>query len=172
MRYAKRIIAALLLILSLAIAFPGKVPSIGIHQDFVDSDMQLRRWYLSWYPDSIAITFIAIDEKQTQQKSKEFEVTVGQFERTSAEITITDEHDQQKRALLVTTCITLNRWFAALLLAIFPVAVIRSEYHQWRLRRTADHPCPHCRYNLTGNKSGVCPECGSAVTPAIPSSDS
>lgn len=23
--------------------------------------------------------------------------------------------------------------------------------------------CPTCRYNLTGNTSGVCPECGSAV---------
>lgn len=34
---------------------------------------------------------------------------------------------------------------------------------RWRLRRAGK--CPVCGYNLTGNTSGVCPECGSAVLP-------
>ena len=27
-------------------------------------------------------------------------------------------------------------------------------------RRVLDNLCPHCGYDLTGNVSGVCPECG------------
>jgi hypothetical protein len=31
----------------------------------------------------------------------------------------------------------------------------------------ADHPvCTRCGYNLTGNTSGVCPECGAPVPPS------
>ena len=32
-----------------------------------------------------------------------------------------------------------------------------------RARRTG--LCPRCRYNLTGNVSGTCPECGTQVAP-------
>lgn len=32
--------------------------------------------------------------------------------------------------------------------------------------------CGRCGYNLTGNTSGVCPECGSSVQPAIAESQS
>ncbi|HPF38861.1 MAG TPA: hypothetical protein P5081_17190 [Phycisphaerae bacterium] len=37
---------------------------------------------------------------------------------------------------------------------------------RWRQRRTlSDAPlCPICFYNLTGNASGVCPECGEMVS--------
>src|SRR6185437_5858848 len=30
--------------------------------------------------------------------------------------------------------------------------------------RRCKQMCVHCNYNLTGNTSGVCPECGTAVT--------
>ena len=33
-----------------------------------------------------------------------------------------------------------------------------------RRRRTAPGHCPACGYNLTGNTSGVCPECGTIAT--------
>jgi len=33
-----------------------------------------------------------------------------------------------------------------------------------RHRRTNPGHCPACNYNLTGNTSGVCPECGTAIT--------
>jgi uncharacterized paraquat-inducible protein A len=35
---------------------------------------------------------------------------------------------------------------------------------QWdRKQRAKSGFCPTCRYNLTGNTSGICPECGTAV---------
>jgi hypothetical protein len=33
----------------------------------------------------------------------------------------------------------------------------------WRDRSIPPNHCQRCRYNLTGNTSGVCPECGTAV---------
>ena len=54
-------------------------------------------------------------------------------------------------------------WFPILCFAVLPViATVR-----WMSRLTdvtAGHCCS-CSYNLTGNTSGVCPECGNATTP-------
>lgn len=36
------------------------------------------------------------------------------------------------------------------------------EWPGFRVQRPEDE-CPECGYNLTGNKSGICPECGSSV---------
>ena len=171
-RLAKRITTALLLILSLSIAFPGEVSPVGVHQDIVDSEMRLRRWYLSWYPEKIAITFIAIEDHETEPTPRNLDFTLGQFERSSSEIAIIEEHNQERICLWVTTCITLNRWFIAALLIIYPAFVIRNEYHRWQLQRAAAHPCPTCHFDLTGNQSGTCPECGSAITQPPPSSGS
>ncbi len=35
----------------------------------------------------------------------------------------------------------------------------------WRSDRQPKSGCVECGYNLTGNVSGVCPECGSAIEP-------
>ncbi len=50
-------------------------------------------------------------------------------------------------------------WFPAVFLALWPsVALARGPYR--RHRRRKQNRCLHCGYLLTGNVSGVCPECG------------
>lgn len=61
MRYAKRIIAALLLILSLAIAFPGKVSQYGIHQAISPTLDDIDSHYMPWYQDRISLTLVSFD---------------------------------------------------------------------------------------------------------------
>ena len=58
--------------------------------------------------------------------------------------------------------IDVPTWLFPLVAAILPTIWTRQ-----RLRRTAGH-CPSRRYNLTGNTSGVCPECGAACKAADP----
>lgn len=53
-------------------------------------------------------------------------------------------------------------WSLAVLTAALPAE--RLWRHGSRRRAIRRGLCPHCRYNLTGNVSGVCPECG---TPAV-----
>ncbi len=36
-----------------------------------------------------------------------------------------------------------------------------------RLRHYRPGHCPHCKYNLKGNESGMCPECGTEVPAAV-----
>lgn len=50
-------------------------------------------------------------------------------------------------------------WLPIPVLAVFPLV-----YFAWRFycRRRPGH-CVQCDYDLTGNESGVCPECGTAV---------
>ena len=48
------------------------------------------------------------------------------------------------------------------LLAAYPaIAFIRGPFRRWRRRRKGR--CLRCGYNLEGNESGTCPECGEAV---------
>ena len=57
--------------------------------------------------------------------------------------------------------VTIPLWFPVLVFAALPMVWVRSARQQ-RRRRSAGL-CPACAYNLTGNTSGVCPECGTAV---------
>ena len=53
-------------------------------------------------------------------------------------------------------------WSAVATLAAYPtVAFIRGPLRRWRRRRRG--LCVACGYDLTGNTTGVCSECGEAV---------
>jgi len=60
------------------------------------------------------------------------------------------------------SAIHFPHWFLAMLLMAFPVIVVRS-----RLVGRAGH-CRHCDYDLTGNTTGKCPECGGSVSDRLP----
>lgn len=48
----------------------------------------------------------------------------------------------------------------------FLLAAIPTAFLFWRdRRRIPSGHCLRCRYDLTGNTSGVCPECGTAISP-------
>jgi len=54
-------------------------------------------------------------------------------------------------------------WCPLLLLTVYPsIAFIRGPLRRYRRRRKRGL-CVRCGYNLTGNVSGVCPECGTPV---------
>jgi len=54
-------------------------------------------------------------------------------------------------------------WSAAVILGVFPAwAFATGPLRRWRRRRKG--LCVRCGYNLTGNESGRCPECGSELT--------
>lgn len=53
-------------------------------------------------------------------------------------------------------------WFLGLIFATLPTIWLIK----WRRRRNLpDIPCGNCGYDLTGNESGVCPECGHPMPP-------
>ena len=48
-------------------------------------------------------------------------------------------------------------WFPILILAVLPAIWL----YKWNKRRKlGPNACPGCGYDLTGNETGVCPECG------------
>ncbi len=66
---------------------------------------------------------------------------------------------------LLTHRVSAPIWVPFLLLATYPtVAFIRGPLRLWRRRNTGH--CLRCGYDLTGNESGVCPECGTEVRDA------
>jgi len=62
--------------------------------------------------------------------------------------------------------VSFPHWLLLIAFGIIPAASLATAYR--RYRRGARHQCPECEYDLTGNISGVCPECGTAIrtTPA------
>ena len=59
--------------------------------------------------------------------------------------------------------LALPFWPVSVHLFIYPVVAYYRGPRR-RLRRTRKGLCLRCGYNLIGNVSGVCPECGQAVT--------
>ncbi len=59
--------------------------------------------------------------------------------------------------------ITTPSWFPALLYGAFPTISLLRFVRRWRKRRRNPTGCINCDYDLTGNASGVCPECGRAI---------
>ena len=58
--------------------------------------------------------------------------------------------------------VSIPLWGVCLAFATYPtIAFIRGPMRRWRWRRKG--LCTKCGYNLTGNTSGVCPECGTEV---------
>ena len=55
----------------------------------------------------------------------------------------------------------LRLWAPAALLCIYPTAAIMYGAHR-RRRRRLRRECTRCGYNLSGNTTGVCSECGQA----------
>jgi hypothetical protein len=53
---------------------------------------------------------------------------------------------------------------AALMLAVFTATIlVRFRQQHRKVDRISKGMCSQCGYNLTGNVSGVCPECGCAA---------
>ncbi|UCE58442.1 MAG: hypothetical protein JSU63_13480 [Phycisphaerales bacterium] len=54
-------------------------------------------------------------------------------------------------------------WFPVVVFAAYPLLLLwRRPIRGWRRRRRG--LCAECAYDLTGNLSGVCPECGTAIS--------
>jgi hypothetical protein len=64
----------------------------------------------------------------------------------------------KERGLLIPAC-----WFAV-------VPGVFTLWFYWRTRRAPPGFCQCCGYNLTGNTSGICPECATPCPDAVASS--
>jgi hypothetical protein len=58
--------------------------------------------------------------------------------------------------------VQLPFWFLILVVSAYPAYALLTGPIRRRIRR-ARGSCVKCAYNLTGNTSGVCPECGTAI---------
>lgn len=58
-------------------------------------------------------------------------------------------------------------WLPIPVLAVYP-ALYFLVVGIRRFRRRGKNLCKHCDYDLTGNESGVCPECGTAIAQETP----
>ena len=66
--------------------------------------------------------------------------------------------------LAPTTTIDCPIWVPVAVFIVHPTLWL---IRRWMLRRRwKSNMCPICSYNLTGNTSGVCPECGTAIPQA------
>jgi hypothetical protein len=78
----------------------------------------------------------------------------------SGEIDSFLQHEYRETDIGLLRQLKVPWWFALIGPLVLPVMwTVRQKG-----RRTDEGKCTSCDYNLTGNTSGVCPECGTAVT--------
>jgi len=63
----------------------------------------------------------------------------------------------------VDSVVAIDAWLIAVLTSIYPAIFFIRSYRRRRAHRQALQPCGQCGYDLQGNESGVCPECGEPV---------
>jgi len=59
--------------------------------------------------------------------------------------------------------VLVSFWFLSLVFAVYPVIFFICSYRRRRMSRLVLQPCMRCGYDLQGNESGACPECGRAT---------
>ena len=55
-------------------------------------------------------------------------------------------------------------WLLSLISGAFPAIFLMRAIARLRRRGFGENRCSRCGYDLTGNISGVCPECGTTIT--------
>ena len=63
-----------------------------------------------------------------------------------------------------TTYLRVPLWMVVLLTSVLPAIWLAAGVWNKR-RKLGPNTCPDCGYDLTGNESGECPECGDASEP-------
>lgn len=63
--------------------------------------------------------------------------------------------------------VSMNLPFVVVLILL--IRAYRADARRQRRQRYATGACGHCEYNLAGNESGVCPECGQVVARCVAS---
>ena len=73
--------------------------------------------------------------------------------------------DEPRAGTLIGHTLSVPHWFVCLLTAILPGQrlLMRIRRNAISRRRLGRGLCRHCGYDLQGNVSGTCPECGKAV---------
>ena len=94
----------------------------------------------------------------TSEEQRETELRFGLFYGLRAYVYHDDEYGEATNVVSV----VLPMWLVFTLFAAYPtVAFIRGPLRRWRRRREGS--CVKCGYDLTGNVTGVCPECGTEI---------
>jgi len=65
----------------------------------------------------------------------------------------------------------LEYWLLALVFGAFPAVQSIKLYRRRLLSADIAYPCSRCKYDLTGNRSGTCPECGALISALVTASE-
>jgi hypothetical protein len=71
--------------------------------------------------------------------------------------------DLQRHKVAAQAGVEAPSWMVILLTGLYPTVL---TVRWFRRARRLPSECPKCRYDLTGNVSGICPECGTPVEAA------
>lgn len=121
---------------------------------------------------SASLMFLSTDDSAALSRGVLFALGPLRYERYSSDFVPAFPRDPQQTSQIVasrdpsrnltTTTLVFPLWAPFVACIAYPaVAFMRGPVRRWRRRRKG--LCINCGYDLTGNVSGVCPECGSAA---------
>jgi hypothetical protein len=123
------------------------------------------RWTAHWYPTRFAGIHVAAGRLMIDVDREGRFKQRWHFRRAYDDLN--DAIEAWFREPWLPGCADVGRYYAVWVPIWVPfLAFAGPTVYLWsRDRRPAPGHCPNCGYDLTGNVSGVCPECGQKVAP-------
>jgi len=154
----RRRLVNILCVLSLLVGVAAILRRVSISQDELKSanaSMFGRQWGITCDTDEVMADVDCPPDGAHRPFLGILEPGIHQFAGfTFADLQGTQDSEYQFR---------MPWWAAIAIPLLLPVIVgFRRHVHRTKIGR-----CPKCRYNLMGNTSGICPECGTKI-PAEP----
>jgi|GEM_PF-1555386 len=75
----------------------------------------------------------------------------------------TERSSPVNASTIAMTSVDVRLWKLAVLFGVYPLIVALAALRRWARLKRNPNACRKCFYDLTGNKSGNCPECGQSV---------
>lgn len=117
---------------------------------------------LQWWPDNDNVRYFALNNPCSEPRHSLTSTRRADFTQIMPSYDLFDWHWDSQYSQFRQLQVAISHWLLGLISAAMPASWLLMR--RYRPNHSCAGYCKTCDYNLTGNISGICPECGSRTS--------